>query len=166
LERAGGGGSDCPAITLAETESNLLRLREWQRFRIEVFNSRILVIVDGEVVASVQDDEPIQSGRISLEAGHGATIHFDNVRVVELVPADAALPVTATVTQNANLRDGPSTDFAAVSSTSAGDQLTVLGQSDNGSWLQVRTDEGQVAWIAAYLVEIQGDVAAVPVRSG
>lgn len=53
---------------------------------------------------------------------------------------------------NANLRKGPSTTTAVLTSLAPGSSIVIVGQSDDGGWYQVRTPAGD-GWIAASLVE-------------
>lgn len=57
-------------------------------------------------------------------------------------------PFTMYATRNANLRDGPSTDFAVSGGVSTADEVTVTGQNGDGSWYYLDSDQ----WIAAFLV--------------
>lgn len=57
---------------------------------------------------------------------------------------------TATVLQNANLRGGPSTDFAVVGSATQGDTVTVDRCNPACDWYEL--SDG--SWIAAFLVEL------------
>ncbi len=58
--------------------------------------------------------------------------------------------VTAPV---ANLRAGPGTAYTLVGTVSQGTTLAIIGRNQSGSWLRVRTPEGQLAWMAAFLLE-------------
>lgn len=63
-----------------------------------------------------------------------------------------------TVRVNANLRQGPGTNYPIVGGASAGQTLTVIGQSEAGDWYQLSGG----AWIFASLV---GGAPSVPVAS-
>ena len=66
-------------------------------------------------------------------------------------PVDEDEPdVQATVNIDANLRDGPGLTATIVGSAVAGTQLTIVGRSDDGLWLEL--DDGR--WIFATLVDI------------
>jgi TolB protein len=64
-----------------------------------------------------------------------------------------------------NLRSGPGTEYQSVGGAALNECITVVGRSENGAWLQVRTRLNDVAWVARSLVDIQGDLANVPVTS-
>ncbi|MBO8138122.1 MAG: SH3 domain-containing protein [Desulfotomaculum sp.] len=53
-----------------------------------------------------------------------------------------------------NLRGGPGTSYPVIGMVDKGDKLAVLSQKNN--WYQVRTSNGKTAWIAGWLVEVQG----------
>jgi len=61
-----------------------------------------------------------------------------------------------------NLREGPGTGFARVSTVSAGETLPVLAEKDG--WFQVSRG-GTPAWIAGWLVEMHGDSTNLPAIS-
>lgn len=69
-------------------------------------------------------------------------------------PAIIAAPVANDV---ANLREGPGTDYGIAGSAAPGETLAVVGQTGDGTWLQLATG----LWIAAALVD--GAPAGLPV---
>ena len=77
----------------------------------------------------------------------------------------AVTTVVAYVSRDGNLRSSPSVDAPAVSGVVAQDCLTVTGRSSDQQWLQVRTTQGKVAWVARGLVTLQGNFDAVPISS-
>jgi uncharacterized protein YgiM (DUF1202 family) len=58
--------------------------------------------------------------------------------------------------QAVNLRDGAGTNFDVVTVVQPGVEVEVLGQSGDGSWMNVRLEDGAEGWIAAYLLAIGG----------
>jgi uncharacterized protein YgiM (DUF1202 family) len=56
---------------------------------------------------------------------------------------------THVANRNANLRSGPGTDYAIAGNVRSGDAVTVVGQNNDGSWLEL--DDGN--WIASFLVD-------------
>lgn len=79
---------------------------------------------------------------------------------VEPAPAIVRVPITATI--NANIRSGPSTNFAVLGSVAAGEQLVATGRLDDGSWLRLQYDDG-TAWIFTELVASQEDITTLDV---
>jgi uncharacterized protein YgiM (DUF1202 family) len=57
--------------------------------------------------------------------------------------------VMAQAQSNLNLRTGPGTDYAVVDGMSAGEEFTLIGRIDDGSWLIGRTDDGEQVWLTA-----------------
>src|SRR5690606_30803807 len=55
----------------------------------------------------------------------------------------------ATANTNANLRDGPGTNYPIVGSARAGQALEVVGRNAAGDWYRLASG----AWIAAHLVD-------------
>jgi hypothetical protein len=57
-------------------------------------------------------------------------------------------PNATTANAESNLRAGPGTEYEIVGSAQAGDEVDVVGQNSDGTWLVLAND----AWIAAFLV--------------
>jgi serine protease Do len=78
---------------------------------------------------------------------------------------DAGDSPTATVVVRAlNVRNGPGTGYQKVGAVADGDELEVIGQVDNCSWLYVVGPDGQEGWVSgneAY-VSINTDCAEIP----
>lgn len=95
--------------------------------------------------------------------GFGGQVSWDDATrtVVMTSPEPATVPVfgeqngKAVVVRDAlvNLRNGPGTSYAKVSSASGGEILPVLDEQDG--WFQISRG-GSPAWIAGWLVEIPG----------
>jgi hypothetical protein len=71
--------------------------------------------------------------------------------------------VHARVVRNANLRGGPGTSYSRIGTARAGDTFTVTGRTAAADWLRVTNEAASTAWIAAFLVEADASLQAVPV---
>ncbi len=73
----------------------------------------------------------------------------------------------AIVTGNSsvNLRGGPGTSFARVFVAAPGEQLIIQARTSDSSWLLVTMPSGETAWIAEFLVDVEGDLDSVAVRN-
>jgi uncharacterized protein YraI len=72
--------------------------------------------------------------------------------------------VIARVTaQTANLRTGPGTSYPLVDAVPGGTELVIIGRNTDASWLRVRLSDTRVAWVAAFLVEVNADLTDVGV---
>lgn len=87
--------------------------------------------------------------RIGAEGGNG-------------VPPSTAVAYVAR-SAPINLRTGPGTQYESVRGAALNECLTVIGRSEDNLWMQVRTSVGDTAWVAQNLIDIQGDLANVPV---
>lgn len=76
-----------------------------------------------------------------------------------LIPVLANGTTDVIANRNANLRQGPGTNFAVIGGVKTGDALQVVGQNDDGSWLQLANG----AWIASFLVTGWPSGAQAPV---
>lgn len=95
--------------------------------------------------------------------------------VADLCPADPGpmdlvnCPFRGTVDQSVNLRNGPGTGFRVLATVRAGDELVILGRSDDTEWLRVqaaRQDAGAellIGWIFAPLVITDASTMDLPV---
>ncbi len=91
-------------------------------------------------------------------------------------PSDSTAPVetpipaqTGTVSQNADLRVGPGTDYAGIGTISPGVSFTIDGRNAAGDWLHIRIMGGGIevqAWLAASLVTTTVPIEALPVMGG
>ncbi len=72
--------------------------------------------------------------------------------------ADAVVQV-----QRLNVREGPSTNYKILDTISAGDALTVTGKNEDGTWLQIQTDEIEKGWVFGELVTTYIDLDGVAV---
>lgn len=57
----------------------------------------------------------------------------------------------------------PDSGSETVARAPRGTDFVVIGQSDNGSWLQVTTPDGETGWVVAGNVRVTGDVSSLPV---
>ena len=77
------------------------------------------------------------------------------------MPAYAAfVPIQAVVNHDANLRQGPGTNFAITGSAKAGQVVTLVDQSSDGKWYKLSAEQ----WLAAFLVTLSGP-ALTPART-
>ena len=84
-------------------------------------------------------------------------------------PTPTATPGIAVVkpgpAQGLNVRAGPGTDYPVLATLPAGSRLTPVGRDAENRWVQVCCVSGaQYGWVLAELVELAGDLAALPVR--
>jgi hypothetical protein len=80
-----------------------------------------------------------------------------------LLPTPDPSGVIATFSQGLNVRSGPGVEFAPpIGSFAAGQSANITGRTEDSSWLRVRYYFGE-GWVFAALVQITGDLNAVPV---
>jgi uncharacterized protein YraI len=82
-------------------------------------------------------------------------------------PSNTPRPPTATPTelpvltgvvdaqQTINVRGGPGTENAVVTTLEPGTEVRVLGRNSDGSWINIQLDDGTEGWVSAELLEIQ-----------
>jgi SH3-like domain-containing protein len=67
--------------------------------------------------------------------------------------------------QSVNVRSGPGTENAVVNSLSPGNVVVVLGESDDGTWINVRLPDATDGWVSNTLVSMITSDSVVPVTS-
>lgn len=73
-------------------------------------------------------------------------------------------PVTGIVAslQTVNVRQGPGVNFSAIRALTPGTGVEVLGQNEDGRWLNIKMEDGTEGWIAAGLLRINPVPTAFP----
>ena len=151
--------------------------------------SLLMIVFGGTACSSATDDEPpgpatadaVKMGptptvaqladAASSASAAGDTAASDEVEPTPTVSAPSepnaatASAVTAKLLANLNLRQGPGTNYAVVGKLPAESEVTVVGQSEDSSWLVIESGSGEV-WIAGEsdLVDIdRASLAGLPV---
>jgi uncharacterized protein YgiM (DUF1202 family) len=62
--------------------------------------------------------------------------------------------------QAVNVREGPGRTFAPIGSVTPGTIVQVIGRSGDGSWIQIRLDDGREGWVSADLLAIEDPEAS------
>ncbi len=65
--------------------------------------------------------------------------------------------------QDVSVYAGPGQGFGKIGLLKANEVKKLLGRTADGSWLQICCVNGDPVWVAANLVQVQGDIAKVPV---
>ena len=82
--------------------------------------------------------------------------------------AAAGMPATvASGTARLNVRAGPGTGYAVLTTVTPGVALTVVARNAAGDWLRVAgaTLPGGAGWVSADLLEVKGDARTLPVTA-
>jgi uncharacterized protein YraI len=99
------------------------------------------------------------------EAAEGFTVCYVGLNTQTTCGEVAQAPLACAVTPtgaSVNIRSGNSTDFGIVGTLAAGASATVIGQSNGGGWVLIDFN-GLNGWVAASVVTVTGDCAAVSV---
>ena len=124
---------------------------------------------DGRILLSGAEDNTVLVWRVAPASAQNAPLAtpLPTPLATPLPPAapiaSANTPVVATLLVNMNLRAGAGTTFNRIGGPRKGAKLTVMGQVQNCAWLQVRTAENVVGWVAgaAQYVTLSAPCAAV-----
>lgn len=89
-----------------------------------------------------------------------ATIEILQVRQASAPQATLSLAVNRPAV---NIRRGPGTEYDVISVAREGDRFTATGRNATGAWIRIALTDGQVGWISAPLVRLDGEASALPV---
>ncbi len=64
--------------------------------------------------------------------------------------------------QSINVRSGPGVTFETIEALRPATRLQVLGQNTDGSWLNIRMEDGREGWVSASLIRLEPTVTPVP----
>lgn len=64
--------------------------------------------------------------------------------------------------QSINVREGPGVNFAALEALRPATRVEILGRNGDGTWLNIRLEDGKEGWVAAELIRIQPTSTAFP----
>jgi hypothetical protein len=79
--------SECPWQRLTDGSRPVLEEDRWYQFRIEAYGAKITIYLDDELEIQTEDTQtPMLTGQVQLGVAPGNIVHFDDVRVIELVP--------------------------------------------------------------------------------
>jgi hypothetical protein len=76
----------------------------------------------------------------------------------------ATPPITGIVAslETVNVREGPGVTFSAIRALVPGTGVEILGQNDDGRWLNIKMDDSREGWIASTLVRINPQPTQFP----
>ena len=83
----------------------------------------------------------------------------------ETAAAPSLTPVGAATVQarRLNMRAEPGVNQPIIGKLSSGQQVTLLGRSDNSQWLKIQTEDGEIGWAAAAWLKSDAPIKELPV---
>ncbi len=89
--------------------------------------------------------------------------------VIPPTPSDtptpsATPPILGSVNslQSINVREGPGTTFSAIVALRPATRVEILGRNNDGTWLNIRMEDGDEGWVSASLIRIQATPTPLP----
>lgn len=70
--------------------------------------------------------------------------------------------LTAVLTSNANIRSGPGTNYAILTTLNSGMKIEIKGRSKDGKWLVFTLPENRHGWIAVSIVQVDFKINSLP----
>lgn len=64
--------------------------------------------------------------------------------------------------QSINVREGPGVSFAAIVALRPATRVEILGRNNDGTWLNIRMEDGSEGWVLANLIRIQPTATPFP----
>lgn len=81
--------------------------------------------------------------------GYGLTFESDNQLIATIT------------TGSANIRKGPTSNFAVGAAGVRGDEFPAIGRNNTGDWIQIRVED-EILWVSTIVAEVDGDVMSLP----
>ncbi len=75
-----------------------------------------------------------------------------------VTPTPTPTPFVRVIANRANVRTGPGVDYPVVTQLSNGTQVTLVGRTPQGDWVQICCVNGESVWIAGSVVQVINDV--------
>ncbi len=89
--------------------------------------------------------------------------------VIPPTPSDtptpsATPPILGSVNslQSINVREGPGTNFSAIVALRPATKVEILGRNNDGTWLNIRMEDGDEGWVSANLIRLQATPTPLP----
>ena len=72
-------------------------------------------------------------------------------------PPTATPPILGSVVslQSINMRSGPGVNFSALSALKPATRVQILGRNTDGTWLNIRMEDGSEGWVSSDLIRLQ-----------
>ncbi len=108
---------------------------------------------------------------VTLTPTHTATVTPSPTATATNTPAPSSTPTPATpvaaMRRQLAVRQGPGSQYPTVMTLSAGDQVDILGISEDGAWFQIRLKDGQLAWLptSSPLIDTAGNIYDLPLAA-
>lgn len=105
------------------------------------------------------------TGQLPVAAAAPAVINVESPlseAAVEMASGAASAPVAVTQPANMNVRGGPGTNYAVVTTVPAGTTLAIRAVGPGGDWYKVEIEGRPEAWIAASLTRTSGPLDDLP----
>lgn len=71
------------------------------------------------------------------------------------------------IAENLNIRQGPSSNYGLLGGLKRGNQIIIMRRTPTGNWLEIKTPDGKIGWVAAEYVEIppEIDIGLIPMAT-
>jgi hypothetical protein len=113
----------------------------------------------------------IIAGLLVLSACNTSDAPTDVVATLTFTPSETTIPPTPSDTpeptatppitgsvvslQSINMRSGPGVGFSALSALKPATRVQILGRNTDGTWLNIRLEDGSEGWVSSDLIRIQ-----------
>lgn len=64
--------------------------------------------------------------------------------------------------QPINVREGPDTSYSVITALNAGEGVQIIGQNPDGSWYNIRMEDGREGWMAERFIRVEPTPTAFP----
>ena len=146
-------------VTIVLTDGESIVVPVEVEFVAENQDGTVDVAVDATVDAVVEEQPDLEI-IVESSAASTATLEISTDTPITATTTPTATATTTpteeagdatsyTANRQSNVRSGPGTDFEIVRTIEQGDEVMVVGQNEDGTWLEL--DDGN--WMAAFLID-------------
>ncbi|MBV5260244.1 SH3 domain-containing protein [Synechococcus moorigangaii CMS01] len=114
-----------------------------------VFSTETVAIPEAPAESPDQDESPAQEPTSTATATPEETTAEAEPKTEASDLPDGAYAATVTWSSGLSLRSEPSQDSSRLGGIDYNAQVTVIGTSEDGSWQQIRLENGTEAWVKA-----------------
>jgi hypothetical protein len=124
------------------SDDSIQGLEKEDTLRVDAKGSTFFFHINDHLVAQVNDPDYAE-GEVGFYVqtldSPRAHIHFDSIAIQDVDAPQLKCTVIATALR---IRSGPGTSFSPVRFLPTGEEIEVLGRSEDGKWLQVKVGDG------------------------
>ncbi|MCK6581354.1 MAG: SH3 domain-containing protein [Anaerolineae bacterium] len=118
---------------------------------------------DGTYLVVVESFDRRSTGAFTIDFALVPGASSPTEAAQDVCPPTRPVGRIVTAEQSLNLRAGPDAGFPVVGLVYPGECFALIERSRSSAWLQIRTPSGRTGWLFANLMQVEGDIAPLPI---